>query len=73
MQLVTVGGEKIDIGGNPSTEGGDEDEGVEDQVAKVIDVVFAFRLQVCILQLCVLLNSQLASTRRDSWATLSST
>jgi hypothetical protein len=42
--MVTVGGEKYDIGANPSTEGG-EDETVDDSAALVNNVVNAFRLQ----------------------------
>lgn len=41
---ITVGGENIDIGANPSAEGGDE-EGAEDGTQQVIDVVYSFRLQ----------------------------
>ena len=36
----------VDIGANPSAEGADEDEGVDDQTVKVVDVVGTFRLQV---------------------------
>lgn len=36
----------MDIGANPSAEGGDEDEGVDDQAQKVVDIVDTFRLQV---------------------------
>lgn len=36
----------VDIGANPSAEGGDEDEGVENQAVKVVDIVDTFRLQV---------------------------
>lgn len=35
----------VDIGANPSAEGGDEDEGVNDQAVKVVDIVDTFRLQ----------------------------
>ena len=35
----------MDIGANPSAEGGD-DEGVEDAAVKVVDIVDTFRLQV---------------------------
>ncbi|KAG6764926.1 hypothetical protein POTOM_032415 [Populus tomentosa] len=35
----------VDIGANPSAEGGDEDEGVDDQTVKVVDIVDTFRLQ----------------------------
>ena len=34
----------VEIGGNPSAEGG-EDEGVDDQAVKVVDIVDTFRLQ----------------------------
>lgn len=37
----------VDIGANPSAEGGGEDEGVDDQTVKVVDIVDTFRLQVC--------------------------
>ncbi|KAK3082214.1 hypothetical protein LTS18_010631 [Coniosporium uncinatum] len=40
---ITVGAENIDIGANPSAEGGD-DEGAEDGSQTVIDVVHSFRL-----------------------------
>lgn len=40
---ITVGGENIDIGANPSAEGGDE-EGADDNTQQVIDVVHSFRL-----------------------------
>ncbi|CAI9105369.1 OLC1v1004277C1 [Oldenlandia corymbosa var. corymbosa] len=36
---------KVDIGANPSAEGGEEDEGVDDQAVKVVDIVDTFRLQ----------------------------
>ena len=36
----------VNIGANPSAEGGDEDEGVDDQAVKVVDIVDTFRLQV---------------------------
>lgn len=36
----------VDIGANPSAEGGGEDEGVDDQAVKVVDIVDTFRLQV---------------------------
>jgi hypothetical protein len=45
-QWVVQGAVDVDIGANPSAEGGDEDEGVDDQVAKVVDIVDTFRLQV---------------------------
>ncbi|KAL3577560.1 hypothetical protein D5086_019064 [Populus alba] len=42
---VVQGAVDVDIGANPSAEGGDEDEGVDDQAAKVVDIVDTFRLQ----------------------------
>ncbi|KAF2277212.1 microtubule/calcium-binding protein [Westerdykella ornata] len=39
---ITVGGENIDIGANPSAE--EADEGTDDQTQTVIDVVHSFRL-----------------------------
>lgn len=50
MQWVVKGALDVDIGANPSAEG-DEDEGVDDQVAKVVDIVDTFRLQVSHLSL----------------------
>ncbi|TJX46523.1 hypothetical protein E8P77_28830 [Soehngenia saccharolytica] len=41
---VVQGALDVDIGANPSAEGG-EDEGVEDQAVKVVDIVDTFRLQ----------------------------
>lgn len=41
--MVKVGGENIDIGANPSSEGGDE--GVDDSAEVVNNVVHSFRLQ----------------------------
>lgn len=35
----------MNIGANPSAEGGDEDDGVDDQAVKVVDIVDTFRLQ----------------------------
>lgn len=40
---INVGGENIDIGANPSSE--EAEEGVEDGLQTVIDVVHSFRLQ----------------------------
>lgn len=40
---ITVGGDNIDIGANPSAEGGD-DEGGDDTKQTVIDIVHSFRL-----------------------------
>ncbi|XP_051128012.1 translationally-controlled tumor protein homolog [Andrographis paniculata] len=42
---VTQGAIDVNIGANPSAEGGEEDEGVDDQVTKVVDIVDTFRLQ----------------------------
>ncbi|RVW83108.1 Translationally-controlled tumor protein-like [Vitis vinifera] len=42
---VVQGAVDVDIGANPSAEGGGEDEGVEDQAVKVVDIVDTFRLQ----------------------------
>lgn len=39
----------MDIGANPSAEGGGDDEGVDDQAVKVVDIVDTFRLQVGML------------------------
>ncbi|WVZ10628.1 hypothetical protein V8G54_015158 [Vigna mungo] len=41
---VVQGAIEVDIGANPSAEGG-EDEGVDDQATKVVDIVDTFRLQ----------------------------
>lgn len=41
---VVKGAVDVDIGANPSAEGG-EDEGVDDQSVKVVDIVDTFRLQ----------------------------
>ncbi|GAB2277446.1 hypothetical protein Dimus_012152 [Dionaea muscipula] len=42
---VVQGVVDVDIGANPSAEGAEEDEGVNDQAAKVVDIVDTFRLQ----------------------------
>ncbi|KAL3538177.1 hypothetical protein ACH5RR_001543 [Cinchona calisaya] len=42
---VVQGAVEVDIGANPSAEGGEEDEGVDDQAVKVVDIVDTFRLQ----------------------------
>ncbi|EFJ07991.1 hypothetical protein SELMODRAFT_179722 [Selaginella moellendorffii] len=42
---VVTGCVDVDIGANPSQEGGEDDEGVDDQAAKVVDIVDTFRLQ----------------------------
>ncbi|CAI9118821.1 OLC1v1020444C1 [Oldenlandia corymbosa var. corymbosa] len=44
-QWVVQGAVQVDIGANPSAEGADEDEGVDDQAVKVVDIVDTFRLQ----------------------------
>ncbi|KZV54811.1 translationally-controlled tumor protein [Dorcoceras hygrometricum] len=41
---VTLGAVDVDIGANPSAEG-EEDEGVDDQAVKVVDIVDTFRIQ----------------------------
>ena len=50
-QWVVQGAVEVNIGANPSAEGGEEDEGVDDQAVKVVDIVDTFRLQVGILLL----------------------
>ncbi|KAM7485079.1 hypothetical protein LguiA_001088 [Lonicera macranthoides] len=42
---VVQGAVDVNIGANPSAEGGEEDEGVDDQAVKVVDIVDTFRLQ----------------------------
>ncbi|KAK2982301.1 hypothetical protein RJ640_014820, partial [Escallonia rubra] len=42
---VVQGAVDVNIGANPSAEGGEEDEGVDDQTTKVVDIVDTFRLQ----------------------------
>ncbi|XP_050219026.1 translationally-controlled tumor protein homolog isoform X2 [Mercurialis annua] len=42
---VVQGAVDVNIGANPSAEGGGEDEGVDDQAVKVVDIVDTFRLQ----------------------------
>ncbi|KAM7259121.1 hypothetical protein ACFE04_014862 [Oxalis oulophora] len=42
---VAQGAVDVDIGANPSAEGADDDEGVDDSVQKVVDIVDTFRLQ----------------------------
>ncbi|CAL1413282.1 unnamed protein product [Linum trigynum] len=42
---VIQGAVDVDIGANPSAEGGGDDEGVDDQAVKVVDIVDTFRLQ----------------------------
>jgi len=48
LQWVVEGAVDVDIGANPSAEGG-EDEGVDDQTERVVDIVDTFRLQVAAL------------------------
>ena len=48
---VVQGAVDVDIGANPSAEGGGDDEGVDDVQTKVVDIVDTFRLQVR-LSLC---------------------
>lgn len=45
-QWVVQGAIDVDIGANPSAEGAEDDEGVDDQAVKVVDIVDTFRLQV---------------------------
>lgn len=47
LQWVVQGAVEVDIGANPSAEGADGDEGVDDQTVKVVDIADTFRLQVC--------------------------
>ncbi|GMN62399.1 hypothetical protein TIFTF001_031477 [Ficus carica] len=42
---VVQGAIDVNIGANPSAEGADEDESVDDQAVKVVDIVDTFRLQ----------------------------
>ncbi|KAG8090291.1 hypothetical protein GUJ93_ZPchr0011g27077 [Zizania palustris] len=42
---VVQGAIDVDIGANPSAEGAGDDEGVDDQAVKVVDIVDTFRLQ----------------------------
>ncbi|KAI5070512.1 hypothetical protein GOP47_0014855 [Adiantum capillus-veneris] len=42
---VVKGAVDVDIGANPSAEGGEDDEGVSDEAIKVVDIVDTFRLQ----------------------------
>ncbi|CAM8883245.1 unnamed protein product [Rhodiola kirilowii] len=44
VKWVVQGAVDVDIGANPSAEGG-EDEAVDDQAVKVVDIVDTFRLQ----------------------------
>lgn len=43
---MVQGAVEVDIGANPSAEGAEDDEGVDDQAVKVVDIVDTFRLQV---------------------------
>lgn len=45
-QWVVKGAMDFNIGANPSAEEGGEDEGVDDQAVKVVDIIDTFRLQV---------------------------
>ena len=45
FQWTTKGCVEVNIGANPSAEEGGEDEGVDDSVEKVVDIVDTFRLQ----------------------------
>ncbi|GJZ30201.1 ribonuclease H-like domain-containing protein [Tanacetum coccineum] len=42
---VVQGAVDVNIGANPSAEGGGDDEGVDDQAVRVVDIVDTFRLQ----------------------------
>ncbi|KVH87951.1 Aldehyde dehydrogenase domain-containing protein, partial [Cynara cardunculus var. scolymus] len=42
---VVQGAVDVNIGANPSAEGGDENEGVDDQAVKVVDIVDTLRLR----------------------------
>lgn len=44
LQWVVKGAVDVDIGANPSAEGAEEDEGVDEQAVKVVDIVDTFRL-----------------------------
>lgn len=54
-QWVVKGAVDFDIGANPSAEGGDGEEAVDDQAVKIVDIVDTFRLQVCYTALMLLL------------------
>ena len=45
IQWTTQGCVEVNIGANPSAEEGGDDEGVDDSVQKVVDIVDTFRLQ----------------------------
>ena len=53
MLRVVQGSVDVDIGANPSAEGGNEDEGVDDQSVKVVHIIDTFRLQVSFILLFV--------------------
>ncbi|KAH9608728.1 hypothetical protein KSS87_007681, partial [Heliosperma pusillum] len=57
---VIQGAVDVDIGANPSAEGG-EDEGVDDQAVKVVDIVDTFRLQKFIKNLTPKLDDDAAA------------
>ncbi|MBL1639761.1 hypothetical protein ELD68_35350, partial [Klebsiella pneumoniae] len=44
-KCVVQGAVDVDVRANPSAEGADGDEGVDDQTVKVVDIVDTFRLQ----------------------------
>ena len=48
LQWVVQGAVEVNIGANPSAEGAEEDEGVDDQAVNVVDIVDTFRLQVVV-------------------------
>ncbi|KDO71687.1 hypothetical protein CISIN_1g030941mg [Citrus sinensis] len=58
---VVQGAVDVDIGANPSAEGADEDEGVDDQAVKVVDIVDTFRLQ----RFIKLLTPKLSEERQE--------
>lgn len=43
-KTIMIDDSGVNIGGNPSAEGGDEDEGVQDEVQRVINVVHSHQL-----------------------------
>lgn len=55
LQWVVQGAIDVDIGANPSAEGGGDDEGVDDQAVKVVDIVDTFRLQVALTSITLAL------------------
>lgn len=70
MQWVVKGALDVDslIGANPSAEGGEE-EGADDQAAKVVDIVDTFRLQV-LIPLCPLVLSLVVLFRNSPSSSL---